>query len=748
MKRMTRGMNAAQAQPAASEDPFFGAASPQAQDGNELALYWGVLRKRWWAILLLTLMVGLVSWAVSNTMPLIFRSTATIMIEVENKTPVKIEDGVPVSPFGDNLQTQIEILKSRNVVMRTIEQLRLWEQPEFDPRKAPPAWKLQLQRWVGVTEAAPVAWTPEMLAGSVFGAFMGRIDTQIVPGSRLVKVSFDAQDADLAAKVANAWVQVYIAEDQESRFRTAQSVTDWVQSRADELQKNVAASERALQDFRERNNLVKVNGGTEAVSTRQMEELTPRVVEARVRLTQLDTAYKQMQLVTDGDYTTVPWVMSYGTVPDARARETTARFKVAELAQNYGYEHPKMVQAQAELVLAKEYLRRQTAVAAASLTREFETASATLKALNGSLSQERGQSLKVNRSEFQLAQLESEAEANRQLYKLFMSRGKQLDVVADIEKTVARVIDPALPVRAPVAPNKPKMILASVLLGLFGALAVALAIELLDNTIKGSNDAEKKLSYPVVTSLPVLKDAGNSPNLLEYQKVPGSVYSEAIRTARTSLTLSALDDERKVFMITSSSPGEGKTTVAANLALALAQGSDVLLIEADMRRPRFQRLFALPEACKGLSNLVAGTTDLADCLHMVAEGSRLVVLPAGDTPTNPLELLMSRRFERVLTELQADYDYILIDTPPVEAVSDAIAISHLTSGAVFVVQAEETSTAIVKSGLKKLERANVNVLGLVLNQVNFESAKKYYGEYEGYGSMGYKSASYGAPVTG
>jgi len=746
MTSMKRGMSPLNATAVAGADPFFGEAAPQAQDGNDMALYWGVVRKRWWAIALLTMMVGLVSWAVSNTMPLIYRSTATIMIEVENKGSTKIEDGVPVSPFGDNLQTQIEILKSRNVVMQTIEQMRLWEQPEFDPRQAPAAWKTQLQRWLGVTESVPVNWTPELLAEAVFGAFMGRIDTQVVPGSRLVRVSFEAQDADLAAKVANVWVKVYIAEDQESRFRTAQGVTDWVQTRADELQKNVAKSERALQDFREKNNLVSVNGGTQAVSTRQMEELTPRVVEAKVRLTELDTAYKQMQRVTDGDYTTVPWVMSYGTVPDARARETAARFKVAELAQNYGFEHQKMVQAQAELVLAKEHLRRQMAVAAASLTREFETASATLQALNSTLSQERGQSLRVNRSEFQLAQLESEVQANRQLYELFMSRGKQLDVVADIEKSVARVIDQALPGRAPIAPNKPKMILASVLLGLFGSLAMALGIELLNTSIKGSNDAEKKLAYPVISSLPVLNDATRPTGLLEYQKNRDSVFSEAIRTARTSLMLSCLDEDRKVFMITSSSPGEGKTTFVSNLALAMAQSRKTLLIEADMRRPQFAQQFGLRHGSKGLANLVAGTAELAQCLHKVSDTSELVVMPAGDQPSNPLELLMSRRLEKVLEDLSTQFDYILIDTPPIEVVSDALALSRLITGAVYVVKAEETTTTVVKNGLRKLERANVNVLGLLLNQVDFERSKKYYGEYEGYGSSGYKSAAYGNPV--
>lgn len=746
MTRPTRGMRTNQVTLANEDDPFFGATHAQAQDGNELALYWGVVRKRWWAILLLTLMVGVVGWAISNTMPLIFRSTVTILVEVEkNKTPVKMEDGVPTSPFGDNLQTQIEILKSRNVVMRAVAQLRLWEQPEFDPRRAPPAWQSQLQRWMGVTESAPVVWTDEKLAEAVLGAFMGRIDTQVVTGSRLVKVSFEAQDADLAAKVANVWVQVYIAEDQESRFRSAQGATDWVQARADELLKNVASSERALQDYREKNNLVEVNGSTQAVSTRQMEELTPRVVQARVRVTELETAYQQMQRVTNGDYTTVPWVMSYGSVPDAKARETAASFKVAELAQNYGYEHPKMLQAQAELALAKDFLRRQAAVAAASLTREFETASATLKALNSTLAQERGQSVRVNRSEFQLGQLENDVKANRELYNLFMARGKQLDVVADIEKTVARVIDVAQPVYAPVAPNKSKIIVASVLLGLFGALGIAFGIELMNNSIKGVNDAENKLAYPVISSLPILPNAGAS---LEYLKSPGSVFSEAVRTARTSLMLSSLDEDGKVFMVTSSLPGEGKTTFSGNFALALAQGCKTLLIEADMRRPQFVQMFALPKDCAGLANLVAGTAEMGECLHTLPDASGLDVLPAGTLPPNPLELLLSRRFEKVMEALREKYEYIIIDTPPVEMVSDAIAVSRLVTAALYVVFAEETTTGVIKSGLSKLERSQVPVLGLVLNQVNFERAKKYYGEYEGYGSMGYKSAAYGAPVKG
>ena len=723
------------------------AAADYADDGINLVAIWRIVRKRMRSILLLTLLITLLGVVVAYIQPVIYRSTASVLIASDQPNAGrKIEEGAPVSVFGDNLETQIQILKSRNVLTRAVRDTRLWEYPEFDPRvvQEDRGWLGQVKSALGIA-AAPVqqqaSWTEESLTESLIGVFSSRGTTQIVPKSRLVRVSFDSQDPVLAARAVNTWVKVFIDADRESRLESSKSLNAWLEERAIDLQKNVNTAERALQDFREKNNLVAVRGATQSVSSQQMEGLQPKVISARVKVTELATAIKQTQSVSDGNYSTVPWVMGYGGVPSAKEREISARFKVAELSQNYGFEHPRMVQAQAELREATDNLRRQVAVAVASLNREYENAKATEKALERELEQERERTQRVNRAEFQLGLLEREVQVNRQLYDVFMSRAKEVDITADIEKSVARIVDSAIPNTTPFAPDKTQIILIFFAVGLAGSIGLAVGLNALDNTIKGPQDAENRLGLPVITALPLIDQASDQEMIEQYSREPSGLFSEAIRTARTGLMLSALDDPSRVIMLTSASPNEGKTTLALNLAVALAQSKRTLLIEADMRKPRMAEALALPQGARGLANLVAGNAIAEECIHSI-KGTDLKVIPSGDIPPNPLELLSSQRFVKTIEALQDKFEFIVIDTPPVELVSDALAVSRVVSATLFVARAGKTPLPIIQQAIKRLNRADAHVLGLMLNSVDFEKAHKYYGEYSGYGSLDYKGYIY------
>jgi polysaccharide biosynthesis transport protein len=736
------------ARPPAGYGPAGDYAAFDSSDDLNLIAYWRIVRKRMRAILLLTLLVTLLGVAYAYTQPVIYRSTASVLVESNQPTSAKkIEEDAPVSVYGDNLETQLQILKSRNVLSRAVRETRLWDHPEFDPRVGAQdqGWMGQVKRSLGIaTESSTqsqVNWTEELLVESLIGTFNSRGTTQIVPRSRLVRVSFDSQDPMLAARAVNTWVKVFIEADRESRLETSKSLNSWLEERAVELQKNVNTAERALQDYREKNNLVAVRGATQSVSSQQMEGLQPKVITARVKVTELATAIKQTQAVKDNDYTTVPWVMGYGGVPSAKEREISARFKVAELSQNYGFEHPRMIQAQAELREATENLRRQVAVAVASLNREYENAKATEKALERELEGERERTQRVNRAEFQLGLLEREVQVNRQLYDVFMARAKEVDVTADIEKSVARVVDSAIPNLTPFAPDKTQLILIFFAVGLVGSMALAIGVDKLDNTIKGPQDAENRLGIPVISAMPKLDSDDEQEIIEQYSREPSGLFSEAIRTARTGLMLTALDDPSRVFMLTSASPGEGKTTLALNLAVALAQSKRTILIEADMRKPRLAQALGLPDKARGLANLVAGNAIAEECIHAM-KGSDLKVIPAGDIPPNPLELLSSQRFVKTIDALREQFEFVVIDTPPVELVSDALAISRVASATLFVARAGRTPLPMVQQAIKRLNRADAKVLGVLLNSVDFEKAHKYYGEYSGYGTLDYRGYIY------
>lgn len=710
---------------------------------RDLLAYWRVVRKRGKEIAALAGVATIVGVAVAFSMTEVYRGTASVLIETQISRPAqgKVEEAAPVNPFGDNLQTQVQVFKSRSVVEAAIRNAKLWEHPDFDPRAKPSAAWAQIKQMLGMAATPRESWTEAELTAALVGRVAAGGSQTIVPQSRLIKVSFDSQDPKIAAVVANAWVQAFIEVERESRIDSSRDLNAWLSVRAKDLQKNLLQAERALQEFREKNKLVAVRGASQALSTRQMEELMPKVVSARVKVTELETALKQVQAVKDGDYTTVPWVMTYGTVPAARDREIAARFKVAELSQNYGYEHPRMIQAQAELKETSDNLKRQVAVAVSSLAREYENARNTEKALNEALGQERGQATNVNRLEFQLGVLEREVEVNRQLYEAFMARGKQLETTADIEKPSARLVDPAVPNYSPVAPNRPQIILSFLLVSLALGIGVALLLDWLDNTIKGPEDAETRIGLPVITAIPLVAHTPQDSLAQKFAQEPSGVFAESLRSARTGLLLSALDDPVRVFMITSSSPGEGKTTVSANLSLALAQSKKTLLIEADMRKPRLAEEFGLGKDAKGLANLVAGNASFAECLHKLPS-TGLTVICAGDIPPNPLELLSSHRFESTIESLKKDFEMIVIDTPPVELVSDALAISRVASATLFVVRANRTPLPVVRQSIRRLARVEAEPLGVILNSVDFERAHKYHGEYSGYASLRHGEYAY------
>jgi capsular exopolysaccharide synthesis family protein len=353
----------------------------------------------------------------------------------------------------------------------------------------------------------------------------------------------------------------------------------------------------------------------------------------------------------------------------------------------------------------------------------------------------KGSIQQINRKEFQLDALERDVATNRQLYERFLNRYRETRAAGDTKSSVvARIIDPAIQPEAPYKPRKYRMTMIGFILGLILAAIGALLRERVDNTIKSGDQVEEKLGVPTLAVLPLLSGDSGSAVGRHYLEQPGSVFSEAIRTARTSLLLSAIDLPSKVLLVTSSVPGEGKSSFAINLALAHAQTKKVLLIEADLRRPSIARHLGLDETRPGLTSLFTDAEQFKNCLQRV-EGSSLYVLPAGSTAANPLELLSSDRFKMMIDRIGAACDIVIIDSPPVHLVSDSVLLSTIASGVLFVVKAEHTPYPLARRCVRTLQEAGGNVVGAVLNQLDFNKAAHYYGNYTGYSKeYGYSPA--------
>jgi polysaccharide biosynthesis transport protein len=734
---------AAQALPAQMAPPFAPVQMGLSEE-SKLALldHWRSIKKRKWPVLGLATALAALGAAVAFSMTPIYRSTATVLIEPGKPKFLSMEDMLGgAMQTKEHYQTQVEILKSREVALRTVNSMKLWTDAQFDPRKGDASAMTKVKSMVGLS-AATKDWTDETLADSAVKPLMLNLSIEPVRLSQLVKVSFDSPDAKLAARVANDISSNYIDSDRDAKFKLAQSLNGWLEKRATTLRENLLASEKALQSYREEKGLINLSGSAQGLAGMQISEANQRLAEARVKRMQLEGTYNMVANTGNSDYSNVPGVANNPAVQIAVQQEGAAQKLVAELSETLGANHTKMQEAQSSLASAQRYLAQQRRTAARSLVQEYTLARQAEKSLETALASATGGVQDVNRKEFQLQVLEREVSSNKQLYDLFMGRAKEMDAGSDLQAAVARVVDPAVVTTTPVRPNKGQIILVAFVLGLMIGAMGAVLLERMDNTIKGSESAEIKLQQPVLAVLPALTGEALENVATLFIREPNSHHAEAIRTARTGIQLSDVDQRHRLIMVTSSVPAEGKTSTSINLALALAQTKRTLLIDADMRRPQVGVRLGMAANAKGLSNLVTGSSTLKDCVHQI-EGSSLLVMPSGDVPPNPLDLLVSQRFKDVLRHLQPQLDFIIIDTPPVELVSDALAVAPMVTSTIYVVRATETPVPVIRKGLSRLQRSGANIMGVIVNGLNFDDAQRYYGESVngGYGNTYYHGYS-------
>lgn len=724
----------------------------RAEESFDLLEYWRTITKRKWSILGLAIAVTLLAALVVFSIRPTYRSTVMLLIEGQKNKVVGIEEVYSgMSANREYFQTQVEILKSRELSAKAVQKLKLATHPEFDPRQQEaPFWKV----WLGVAGAGAesidaVIYDEDKATGedaitkAVVRRFQRDLTVELVRASQLVRVSFDAYEPELAAKVANTVAEVFVESDLEARYQMTQKASNWLSDRLGGLRQKVEAAERALQQYREKERIVDVKGLAQSGASRQLEQLTTALVTARQQRNEAENKYNQIRgirgagaNVSASAYESVPAVMNNPMVGQLRAIEADADKKLSELTSRYGKEHPRMVQAEGELKAARENTRRAIETVVASITRDYEVARANEASIERSLGQSKGEIQDINRKEFQLGVLEREVTVNKQLYDMFLGRFRETSAAGDLQSTVARVVDPAIPSAVPYKPNKRQVILIALVVGLFIGVMLALLLERLDSTVKTSNDVETKLGLPVLASLPIITE-----RKVKYERIfeenPQAIFSEGVRTARTGVMLSSIDEPHRMLVVTSSVPGEGKTTFATNLALAFAQTKRVVLVDGDMRRPAVGKLFGKEPNSPGLSSLVAASTPASECIFKV-EGCELYVVPSGPIPPNPLELMLSKRFEEALHKLQDMFDMVIIDSPPVQLVSDSMVIARHCSGMIFVVKADDTPYQVARNAVKRLRQGQANIIGVVLNQLDFKRADRYYGEYTGYSKYGYK----------
>jgi len=703
-------------------------------EGLDLLHLWAVIYRRKWSILTLAFVASLLTALVVSAMTPIYQATAIVHIQSEQANIVSIEEVYGIdSRRDDYYNTQAEILKSRTIAGKVVDA------HGAAPRAAPPLpsvlpdfdWRSLLPFKPPEPPGGPVNLDPR--EGQIT-AYLSGLTIEPIQRTQLVRVRYESPDPRRAATYANAHADAYLESILDARLSVTQSASSWMAKRVEELRSNLQESEERLQAFREQERLMDAQG-IQALPTLQINDLSARLVDARRRLSSARIAYLQVYGEGSGSIESVPAVLENAAVQQFRQVQAQAEQKVAELAKRYGPKHPKMIAAQSELAESTDNLESQQRVVSGGIRAEYLAGQSEVRALEEELDAAKQQYQEVSRKGAGLAELQREVDTNRQLYELFYSRMRETAQTGDLESVNARVVQAAVVPTVPISPRKKAAVMMALAFSLAAGIGAAFLLEQLSNTIRSSSDVEEKLGLPLLGSVPMLGSKASKRAATALFAEQEKRFGEAIRTIRTGLSLSDLDNPHKVILVTSSIVDEGKSTVAMNLALAFAKVERVLLVDADMRRPSIARELKLERSTPGLPELLANKANLNKCITF-RDDYNLEILKTGMIPPDPLELLSPGSLSRVMNTLRKTYDRIIIDSPPVLPLSDAAVLSTHADSIVYVVKFDSTSTQQIKAGLQQLRRHHARVAGIALNQVDVRKAEKYgdlsYGDYYEY----------------
>lgn len=706
-------------------------------------LFRAVMRYKW-GILGLAFAITLATGLVVSSMQPIYQASASIVLEVEAANVVNVEDVYTVGGQYDYNynQTQFEILQSRNLAERVVRRLELHKHPAFlpEPEEEEPGFSLRSLLPASEKEP-PVQRTAEeeeeLAIQAATGTVAYGLSISPVQYSYVVYLNYESNDPALAARIVNAIAEEFIASNLETRLDGTVQATGWLDSRLTDLKENLSRSEQALQDFREQEGLVSVAGKTSLGNT-ELAALSQRLEDARRARIEAENIREEVQGMGNAsteELMTLPAVLEHQLISDLKKEQGKLQRKVSELAKRYGPKHPKMIAAQSDLTASEEDLGREVRKVVSGISREYEVALRNEQQLQATWEASKSEMQDFNRVEFKLQELQREVDTNRQLYDIFFTRIKSVSETGGFEKPHARIVDRALVPGAPVKPNKKLSVILAFVLGIMLGCGVAILLDILDNTIKNPDDVQDRLGSPLLGTIPKQKP-GKDGQFDQLWQQPQSPFAEAVRTVRTGVVLSGLDDPAKVIVVTSTVPGEGKSTLALNLAAALGQMENTLVIGADLRRPSLASKCKLAPNHRGLSHFVSGTAELEECIERVEELG-INVMPAGVVPPNPLEMISSKKFAEALHSLKDKFDRIVIDSAPVQAVSDALILASYADSVIYVVKADSTSATAAQRGIASMVASNEPLTGVVLNQFDAKKASKFY-----YGNKYYQYSDY------
>jgi capsular exopolysaccharide synthesis family protein len=676
-----------------------------------------------------------------------YQAQATLLIEDERSTsmPGVTADPTPSSYDVDPepyYQTQYKILKGRDLMRRAVKRLHLQTVPEFNgtaiPAKTPFAaaqdLASRLLTSVGLSHRPAAAETPrpdeDADESAMVDAFSGRVQVDPQRGTHLVTISFTAMDPNFAALAINTVADEYVAQNLAYKQRTTQNMLDWLEKEKQRQQEKVEASDRALSEYREKGNALSLDDKQNIVVAR-LNQLNDAVTKAKTTRVQKESAYQQVSKLPPGaSPDSLPVVAQNQTIIGLRGQLSELQRTKAQLSQRYGEKHPEIVKVNQQLGEIQRQIDQETQRALSTVRQEYESARLEEETLTRSLEAAKGDVQDLNRKSVGYNIMDREVQSNRLVYQSLLQRENELSIQANSQANNVRVIDRAEVPKTPITANGRRTWLMAIVIGAVLAIGLAFGLDYMNDTIKTPEDVSRRLKLPFLGLVPAIRGGDKHP-LLTSAHVPHD-FGESFRALRTALMSNYSEDGAKTMVVTSAQPLEGKTTTACNIAMALAYGgARVLIIDADMRRPGMHHTLRLTND-RGLSQVLVGQARVRDVIQRTVDPN-LLAMTAGRTPPNPSELLSSERMKKLLGNLQhGPFDWIIIDTPPVLAATDAVVITPLVSGVTFVIGAEMTRRRLAERALETIMQGHPRFAAAVLNKVDVARNKYYYSRYYGH----------------
>lgn len=719
--------------------------APDAQEnenaeGVDLLKLLRVIWRRKWLILSVLILATVTTTLISSLITPVYRSTILLQIDYTPPKLLTFGEAARAEPIyrgkNDFYETQYQILQSRSLAKRVVEQMNLGQNPVFMLQKPSP-WEQWIsqplrQLWAGGGTQPPegksaVPLTSEQANERAVGRFLGSLGVTPVKDSRLVRLSFSSFDRQLSANVLNTLAQVFMNLEVDRRYEASAFTRNFLKEQLEETKVKLQAAETKLTQYARSQEIVNVETKDGTVHAQKFAAMSAALLEAERARIQAETDYRTLMSDQGQGHTAI-----LDNTVVQKLKESRANLE-AEYQQNrkiFKPAYPKMLQLQEQITELDQQIEREVRNVRAAAKTRYDSLRQQEQSLRARVAALQEDVLKVqdNRATYEI--LRREVDSNRALYDNLLQRVKEAELANNLELNQISVVDAAEP-GGQIKPDTQGNLQLALLLGLVGGLGLAFLFEHLDDTVQSLEELEKRIGISALGVVPIAKtEKGVAPALLVKDQ-PRSGFAEALRSIRTALMYSTAQGAPKLLHLTSTSAGEGKSTCAVSLAAAFAQtGGSVLLIDADLRKPSLHNVLNISNE-SGLTDYLTGDAKPADISRSCVLPN-VFVIPAGTLPPNPAELLAGHKFLDLLRTAEQRFTHVIIDGPPVLGLADALILANLVRNTVMVVESQVTRPKQLRGAIKRLRSANAHIIGGILTKLRRNNQAGRSGDYYNY----------------